>query len=124
MVSVPPQMCEVPHSASALENGSSVSREEVPVSGVRREQGGAQCGAAGGLGSGVREVDRDQGFRDREKSAGKGTKSCHDRVGERAERRGLGGLVPMLTDSWARTWMREGGRGRTLAECVTDVASR
>ena len=70
MVSVPPQMCEVPHSASALENGSSVSREEVPGSGVRREQGGAQCGAAGGLGLGVWEVDRDQGFRGREKSAG------------------------------------------------------
>lgn len=101
MVSVPPQMCEVPHSASALHNGSSVSREEGPVSEVRREQGGARWGAR--RWSGVREVDRDQGFRDREKSAGRVQGVCEGkgpshvggdrRVGEWADR-GLGGLGP------------------------------
>lgn len=40
------------------------------------------------------------------------------RVGEWADGGGLGGLVPMLMDCWAGTWMREGGCAWTLVESV------
>lgn len=39
-------------------------------------------------------------------------------VGAWAASGGLGGPVPILTDSWAGTWMREGGHAWPLVESV------
>lgn len=114
--------CRARHQAQ--KNGSSVSGVGVPVSGVRREQGGAQegCSWPEGRGSGKRTGTRVLGTGRKVQGVCEGKGPSHvggeKRVGEWADRGGLGGLVPMLMDSWAGTGMREGGRAWTLVESV------